>query len=105
MKTDITIRKKDAVLVIDTKYYQNMFNSHYQSTDRQKFISNNIYQLYTYINNFKSDKPVEGMLLYPNTSFTVRNERMVSGKRMLINNINLNQDWKEIETELISLID
>ena len=105
MKTDITIRKKDAVLVIDTKYYQNMFNSHYQSTDRQKFISNNIYQLYTYINNFKSDKPVEGMLLYPNTSFTVRNERMVSGKRMLINNINLNQDWKDIETELISLID
>lgn len=105
MKTDITIRKNDAVLVIDTKYYQNMFNSHYQSPDRQKFISNNIYQLYTYINNFKSDKPVEGMLLYPNTSYTVRNERIVSGKRMLINNINLNQDWKDIEAELISLVD
>ena len=105
MKTDITIRKNDAVLVIDTKYYQNMFNSHYQNPDEQKFISNNIYQLYTYINNFKSDKPVEGMLLYPNTSFTVRNERIVSGRRMLINNINLNQDWKDIETELISLID
>ena len=105
MKTDITIRKNDAVLVIDTKYYQNMFNSHYQSPDRQKFISNNIYQLYTYINNFKSDKPVEGMLLYPNTSFTVRNERIVSGKRMLINNVNLNREWKDIEAELISLVD
>jgi len=105
MKTDITIRKEDTVLVIDTKYYQNMFNSHFQSPDKQKFISNNIYQLYTYINNFKSDKPVEGMLLYPNTSSTtVRNERIVSGKRMLINNINLSQEWKDIETELISLI-
>ena len=104
MQTDITIRKNDAVLVIDTKYYRSMFNSHYQSPDSQKFISNNIYQLYTYINNFKSDKPIEGMLLYPNTSTTVRNERIVSGKRMLINNINLNQDWKDIEEELISLI-
>lgn len=105
MKTDITIRKEEAVLIIDTKYYQNMFNSHYHSPDKQKFISNNIYQLYTYMNNFKSDKPIEGMLLYPNTSHTVRNERIVSGKKMLINNINLNQDWKNIETELISLVD
>jgi 5-methylcytosine-specific restriction enzyme subunit McrC len=104
MKTDITIRKNDAALIIDTKFYQNMFNTHYHSPDKQKFISNNIYQLYTYVSNFKSDVPVEGMLLYPNTSSTVRNERIVSGKRMLINNINLNQDWKDIETELISLI-
>lgn len=105
MKTDITIRKNDAVLIIDTKYYRNMFNTHYQSPGKDKFISKHIYQLYTYINNFKSDKPIEGMLLYPNTSSTVRNERIVSGKRMLINNINLNQYWKDIETELISLID
>ena len=104
MKTDITIRKEDAVLVIDTKYYRNMFNTHYQSPDNQKFISNNIYQLYTYINNLKSDKRIEGMLLYPNTSHTVRNERFISGKKMMIYNLNLNQDWRDIESEMMSFI-
>ena len=57
--------------------------------------------------NFTSsteDKEIEGMLLYPNTTSTVRNERIVSGKRIMINNINLNQEWKKIEQEMLELI-
>ena len=60
---------------------------------------------YTYLNNLKEDKEIEGMLLYPTTTSTVRNERMVSGKRIMINNINLNQEWREIEEEMIGLIE
>lgn len=104
MKTDITIRNKHKVIVIDTKYYDNMFQHHYRNPDKPKFRSNNIYQLYTYLNNLKEEKEIEGMLLYPNTTTTVRNERIVSGKRIMINNINLNQEWKKIEEEMLGLI-
>ena len=105
MKTDITIRDKETLLVIDTKYYQNMFNHHYLNPDKPKFISSNIYQLYTYLNNLQEDgRSIEGMLLYPNTTSTIRNERFISGKKMMIYNLNLNQDWKDIESEMMSII-
>ena len=104
MKTDITIRSKNKVTVIDTKYYDNMFQYHHLNPDKPKFKSGNIYQLYTYLNNLKEDKEVEGMLLYPNTTSKVRNERIVSGKRIMINNINLNQEWNKIEEEMLELV-
>lgn len=105
MKTDITIRNKETLLVIDTKYYQSMFNYHYLNPTKPKFISNNIYQLYTYLNNLnEEDRSIEGMLLYPNTTSTIRNERYISGKKMMIYNLNLNQDWKNIESEMLSII-
>ena len=105
MKTDITIRNKNKVTVIDTKYYDNMFQYHYLNIDKPKFRSGNIYQLYTYLNNLKEDKEIEGMLLYPNTTSTVRNERIVSGKKIMINNINLNQEWTKIEEEMLELLE
>ena len=104
MKTDITIRNENKVIVIDTKYYNNMFQYHYLNSDKPKFRSGNIYQLYTYLNNLNEDKEIEGMLLYPSTTSTVRNERVISGKKIMINNINLNQDWKKIEEEMLDLI-
>ena len=104
MKTDITIRNKYKVTVIDTKYYDNMFQYHYLNIDKPKFRSGNICQLYTYLNNLKEDKEIEGMLLYPNTKSTVRNERIVSGKKIMINNINLNQEWTKIEEEMLDLV-
>ena len=73
--------------------------------DKPKFRSNNIYQLYPYLNNLKEEnKEIEGMLLYPNTTSTIRNERIVSGKRIMINNINLNQEWEKIEEEMLDLV-
>ena len=42
--------------------------------------------------------------MYPNTAETVRNERVVSGKRIMINNINLNQEWRIIEEEMLELV-
>ena len=106
MKTDITIRDKNKVTVIDTKYYNNMFQHHYLNLDKPKFRSDNIYQLYTYLNNLnEEDKEIEGMLLYPNTTSTIRSERRVSGKRIMINNINLNQEWDKIEAEMLELIE
>ena len=104
MKTDITIRSENKIIIIDTKYYENMFQHHYLNPDKPKFRSSNIYQLYTYLNNLKDDKEIVGMLLYPNTTSTIRNERIISGKKIMINNINLNQEWNKIEQELLQLL-
>ena len=39
MKTDITIRNEDKVTVIDTKYYDDMYQHHYLNPDKPKFRS------------------------------------------------------------------
>jgi 5-methylcytosine-specific restriction enzyme subunit McrC len=104
MKTDITIQKKDSKLIIDTKYYNDIYQYNFNVP---KFKSNNLYQIYTYINNYKpinQSESVEGMLLYPSTHSQIRNEKMIGGKKIKINTINLNQDWSSIESELINLI-
>ncbi|MBL30975.1 MAG: hypothetical protein CMC81_07045 [Flavobacteriaceae bacterium] len=104
MKTDITIQKKDSKLIIDTKYYNDVYQYNFNVP---KFKSNNLYQIYTYINNYKPtnhSESVEGMLLYPSTHSQIRNEKMIGGKKIKINTINLNQDWSSIESELINLI-
>ena len=59
---------------------------------------------YTLITTSLLKKEIEGMLLYPNTTSTVRNERIVSGKKIMINNINLNQEWNRIEEEMIDIL-
>ena len=106
MRTDIIIRSENKVTVIDTKYYDSMFQYHYKGNpDKPKFKSANIYQLYTYILNLKEDKEVEGMLLYPDTNSKIRNERRVSGMRIMINNINLNQEWNKIESDMLELLE
>ena len=102
MKTDITIRKPKMTYIIDTKYYKDMFQYNFNTP---KFHSNNIYQIFTYLNNFKeSHNALEGMLLYPSTHSKIRNERIISGKKISINTVNLNQDWNDVESELLEII-
>lgn len=100
MKTDITIEDSNRFLIIDTKYYSDIFQYNYEVP---KFKSNNIYQIYTYINNANISN-TEGMLLYPTTHINLTNERIISGKKILINTINLNQDWEKIESDLIEIV-
>ena len=99
MKTDIVLRGPSSTCIIDTKFYTDIFAYNFNTP---KFKSGNIYQLYTYMQNFGSGN-IQGMLLYPTTHRTVRNERWVSGKKIMINTVNLNQDWTSLESELLNL--
>ena len=102
MKTDVTIRNSEITYIIDTKYYKDMFQYNFNTP---KFRSNNIYQIFTYLNNFKeSHDGLEGMLLYPSTHSKIRNERIISGKKISINTVNLNQEWNDVESELLEII-
>jgi len=71
MKTDIKIRKPEMIYIIDIKYYGEMFQNNFNTP---RFRSNHIYQIFTYLNNFKeSHDGLEGMLLYPSTHSKIRN--------------------------------
>jgi 5-methylcytosine-specific restriction endonuclease McrBC regulatory subunit McrC len=86
MKTDITIRGNKKTYVIDTKFKKDVFQYN--------------------LDNFQSENgELEGMLLYPTTHTTVRDSNTISGKKININTINLNQEWKLIENELLELIE
>ena len=43
-------------------------------------------------------------LLYPSTHSKIRNERIISGKKISINTVNLNQEWNDVESELLEII-
>lgn len=68
MKTDITLRKGDKVLIIDTKYYQNNLQEQY---GRKKIHSDNLYQIFAYVKNLAAQEgknvEVSGLLLYAKT--------------------------------------
>ena len=48
---------------------------------------------------------VEGILLYPTTKKEVDSNHTIGGHNIRLKTINLNQEWSEIENDLISIID
>ena len=70
------------------------------------FHSNNLYQIYAYIKNYRNEenKTVEGILLYPTTKQDVDSTHIIGGHNFRLMTINLNQEWRNIEKDLISII-
>jgi 5-methylcytosine-specific restriction enzyme subunit McrC len=106
METDISIKIGDRKIIIEAKYYQEpMQKNRY---DEKKLVSGNLYQLFAYLMNGegknKLDKTCEGILLYPVVEREHSYEYTIKGHRMAIKTINLNQNWKHIEDDLLALI-
>jgi len=105
MLTDITLRKGNKKIIIDTKYYKEAFQTRY---DKQKINSNNLYQLFSYLKNQETDSELtlncQGILLYP----SIQNDFIHSFKhenhKIRIMSINLNQDWQNIRTDLLKIV-
>ena len=70
------------------------------------FHSNNLYQIYAYIKNYKNEnnKIVEGILLYPTTKQDIDSNHTIGGHNFRLMTVNLNQEWRNIERDLISII-
>ena len=105
MKTDISITSTNRKIIIDTKYYRECFAEHY---NKQTIISSNLYQLFTYVKNVEvqggSAEKCEGMLLYPTVKKEVDLTYQMEDHKISIKTINLNQDWRGISNDLLSLI-
>ena len=103
MKTDITLKNKDSVLIIDTKYYEKSMQT-IDLYNSRTIHSNNLYQIFTYVKNRDIDKygKVSGLLLYAKTNESIipNGEYMMSGNKIMVKTLDLNIEFKFIAQSL-----
>lgn len=110
METDISLIKGEYKYIIDTKYYKEALssNNHDKEKITKKLISNHLYQIFSYVNNFDNNNnyKIKGILLYPQNGkhldlhFNYSNDIDLS-----IMTIDLNQDHNIIKNRLDNIID
>lgn len=105
MRVDVFLRSQARRVIIDTKYYANALQSHF---DTESFHSGNLYQLFSYLKNAAGRDPtfgkVEGILLYPRVGVTLNERFRVQGHSVTIATVNLNQPWVQIGEQLKLLL-
>lgn len=105
MQTDIVLSDGAKVLIIDTKFYsENMTRRFLGGNVKQK--SGNLYQLFTYVNNWipKEGEEVGGMLLYAKTTDEEQpnHHYELNGNQISVVTLDLNQEFEKIKLELLS---
>jgi len=104
MRTDIVLESKSnsAQLIIDTKFYGEVF-SRSNFGDKLTYRSENMYQIFTYLNNslFKGKKMA--MLLYPTTDVELDKKHRIGGKDILVRTLNLAEEWEKIQDRLMGI--
>ena len=104
MQTDITLRCRNRVLIIDAKYYEN--NMQYRF-DRPKIHSHNLYQIFTYVTNESAyGGDVSGMILYARTDCEKQPDSsfMINGNRITVRTLDLYCDFDEIRRQLDGIV-
>ncbi len=106
MQTDIMLSKGERTLIIDTKYYSQITQKHY---DKSTIHSHNQYQIFAYVMNHDKDHRgnVDGMLLYAKTQEDiVADGQMVfrDGNVIYYRTLDLNQDFDKIKERLDSFV-
>lgn len=111
MRIDILISDKKNTIILDTKYYKEYFNVNFE---KEKLISNNMYQMVSYMNNINFEQNIRGILLYPlpydaepidekyNTNI-ISNGKIKPAKLEFIT-IDLSKEWNDIESDLLNII-
>ena len=103
METDITLRKGERILIIDTKYYSRTMQIQNQY-DSRTLHSNNLYQIFTYVKNqdVNNTGNLSGMLLYAKTEETITPDCdfQMSGNRISVRTLDLNLAFPHIAAQL-----
>lgn len=103
MQSDITLRRGNKTLIIDAKYYNKNLQTRYQNS--YKIHSNNLYQIYTYVDNYRKqhlDEEVTGMLLYAQTNANIQPNACFPLRDVPIEvrTLDLNLDFRDIASQL-----
>ncbi|RKR71056.1 5-methylcytosine restriction system specificity protein McrC [Otariodibacter oris] len=105
MQTDMVLQNKNNTLIIDTKFYSENMGNRY---NKDKLISANLYQIFTYINNWRprDNEKVSGMLLYAKTTADVQPNYYyeINGNSISVVTIDLNKDFEIICSSLKALV-
>lgn len=105
MQTDITIKRDNEIIIMDTKYYKNTLAS---NMGQDKYHSTNMYQMFSYLKNSEAKgnlyKKSTGILLYPQVDKLLDNIYNLQGHTLKICTINLNDNWREIHNRLLEIV-
>lgn len=106
MQTDIFLRYREQILIIDTKYYSHIMQKQY---DKAVLHSSNIYQIFTYVKNQDASGRgnVSGMLLYARTDEAVTPDCsfVVGGNKIGVKTLDLNTEFSQIAAQLDKIVD
>jgi 5-methylcytosine-specific restriction enzyme subunit McrC len=109
METDTTIEDKEGntKLIIETKFSKNTVSVNPKSKLKAgKVKSGNLYQIYAYVKNAAAanpEKTVSGLLLYPQVTTPLKNRYDMGGNLIHVRTVDLNQDFKLIEQDLLDI--
>lgn len=107
INTDITLDSPTKRIIIDTKFYQQALSTYY---DKQKIHSTNIYQLFSYLINQRSDTERQrthtatGILLYPTINTEYNFSYQYEQHPIHIRTVDLNAESSKIVERLLSFI-
>lgn len=106
MQTDIMLRWKEKLLIIDAKYYGQTLQKQF---DKYTLHSNNLYQIFTYVKNQDKDHTgnVVGLLLYAKTDEDLAPDCMfnMGGNQIGAKTLDLNQDFSLIAAQLDKIVE
>lgn len=106
MITDITLKSRDKILIIDAKYYKNTMQTNYNVSSIH---SGNLYQIYAYVKNLDKDNTgkVAGMLLYAKTQeqITPSNKYLMGGNAVWVRTLDLNLPFTQITDQLEKIVE
>ena len=101
MQTDVFLRLKEKVLIIDAKYYGRTLQHQF---DKYTLHSGNLYQIFTYVKNQDKDNTgnVASLLLYAKTDEAVTPDCVfnLGGNWIGAKTLDLNTDFKVIAAQL-----
>ncbi|MCE3198746.1 5-methylcytosine restriction system specificity protein McrC [Paenibacillus sonchi] len=105
MQTDLVLQKDKKTLIMDAKFYSENMAVRFEG-GIPKQISSNLYQMFTYINNWKkqSDETIAGMILYAKTTALNQPNHIyrIKGNQILVVSLDLQQDFNGIKENLIA---
>ena len=109
MRSDVTLRRGDTVLIIDAKYYEHSTQEHFGT---RSLNSGNLYQIFTYVKNMEAAHSgrahrVSGMLLYAKTDEEVYPDGVyqMSGNAITVRTLDLNRPFEEIRAQLDGIVE
>ena len=109
MQSDVYLEYENKILIIDAKYYSHTTQSYWGVNTVH---SDNLYQIFTYVKNKQlevqgNDVEVSGMLLYARTTESIQpdNEYMMSGNKISVKTLDLNQEFDVIKNQLDSIVE
>lgn len=104
MQTDIMLRLKEKILIIDAKYYGRTLQKRF---DKYSLHSGNVYQIFTYVKNQDKDNTgnVAGILLYAKTDEDITPDCMfnMGGNQIGAKTLDLNKEFPLIAAQLDKL--